>query len=63
MLIVNVHTAKLPDCDLQRTDPASRQRGRPQRQDNKFQTQTLEKEAISGQMSTKWARHQDILTD
>jgi hypothetical protein len=35
----------------------------PRRQDNKFQTQTLEKEAISGQTSTKWARHQDILTD
>jgi hypothetical protein len=26
-------------------------------------TQRLEKEAISGQTSTKWARHQDILTD
>jgi hypothetical protein len=38
----------------------------PQIQDNKFQTQTLEKEAISGQTSTKWARHQDMtdwLTD
>jgi hypothetical protein len=30
--------------------------GAPHRQDNKFQTQTLEKEA-------KWAPHQDILTD
>jgi hypothetical protein len=29
MLIVNVHTDKWLDCDLQRTDPASRQRGRP----------------------------------
>jgi hypothetical protein len=37
--------------------------GVPQRQDNKFQTKTLEKETISGQTSTKWARHQDILTD
>jgi hypothetical protein len=37
--------------------------GVPQRQDNKFQTQTLEKEAISGQTSTKWARNQDVLTD
>jgi hypothetical protein len=37
--------------------------GAPQRQDNKFQTQTLEKEAISGQTSRKWARHQDMLTD
>jgi hypothetical protein len=36
--------------------------GAPLRQDNKFQTQTLEKEAISGQTSIKWARHQDILT-
>jgi hypothetical protein len=35
----------------------------PQRQDNKFQNQTLEKEAISGQTSTKWTRRQDILTD
>jgi hypothetical protein len=35
--------------------------GAPQRQ-NEFQTQTIEKEAISGQTSTKWARHQDILT-
>jgi hypothetical protein len=158
---VNVHTDKLPYCDLQRTDPASRQRGRPtetgqqipdpnswkgsniwskvhnvgstprhtlsdydlsleraphrdrtthsrrkllkgsnmcqtstkwarhktywltdwmsavkwlwlwpvvregatQWQDNKFQTQALEREAISGQTSTKWARHEDILTD
>jgi uncharacterized protein YgiM (DUF1202 family) len=31
--------------------------GAPQRQDNKFQTQTLEKEAISSQTSTKWARY------
>jgi hypothetical protein len=31
--------------------------------DNKFQIQTLEEEAISGQSSTKWARHQDILTE
>jgi hypothetical protein len=37
-------------------------KGAPQRQHNKFQTQTLEKEAISGQMPTKWAQHQDILT-
>jgi hypothetical protein len=37
--------------------------GAPQRQDNKFQTQTLEKEAISGQTSTKSAWYQDILTD
>jgi hypothetical protein len=37
--------------------------GTPQRQDNKFQTQTLGNEAISGQTSTKWARYQDILTD
>jgi hypothetical protein len=37
--------------------------GAPQRQDNKFQIQTLEKEAISGQTSTKWARRQDILID
>jgi hypothetical protein len=37
--------------------------GSPQRQDNKLQTQTLEKEALSGQTSTKWARHQDWLTD
>jgi hypothetical protein len=37
--------------------------GTPQRQDNKFQTQTLEEEAISGKMSTKWARRQDILAD
>jgi hypothetical protein len=37
--------------------------GAPQRQDNKFQTQTLEKEATSGQTSTKWTRHLDILTD
>jgi hypothetical protein len=37
--------------------------GAPQRQDNRFQTQTLEKEVISGQTSTKWTRHQDILTD
>jgi hypothetical protein len=29
MLIINVHTDKWLDCDLQRTDPASRQRGRP----------------------------------
>jgi hypothetical protein len=36
--------------------------GTPQRQDNKFQTQTLEKKAISAQTSTKWARHQDILS-
>jgi hypothetical protein len=36
--------------------------GAPQRQDNKFQTKTLEKEAISVQTSTKCARHQDILT-
>jgi hypothetical protein len=27
--MVNVHTDKLLDCDLQRTDPASRQGGRP----------------------------------
>jgi hypothetical protein len=38
-------------------------KGTIQRQDNKFQTQTLEKEAISGQTSTKWARRQGILTD
>jgi hypothetical protein len=37
--------------------------GAPQRQDKKFQNQNLEKEAISGQTSTKWARNQDILTD
>jgi hypothetical protein len=37
--------------------------GAPQRQDNKFQTQTLEKKAISVQASTKRARNQDILTD
>jgi hypothetical protein len=37
--------------------------GVPQRQNNKFQTQTLEKEVISGQTSTKWARYQDVLTD
>jgi hypothetical protein len=35
----------------------------PQRQDNKFQTKTLRKETVSGQTSTKWARHHDILTD
>jgi hypothetical protein len=29
--------------------------GAPQRQENKLQTQTLEKEAIFGQTSTKWA--------
>jgi uncharacterized protein YgiM (DUF1202 family) len=44
------------------TQPLVRE-GVPQRQDNKFQTQTLEKEAISSQTSTKWAQHQDILTD
>jgi hypothetical protein len=37
--------------------------GAPQKHDNKFQTQTLEKEAISGQTSINWAWHQDILTD
>jgi hypothetical protein len=52
MYIVNVHTDKLLDCDLQRTDPASHQRGRP----------TETRQQISGQTSTKWARHQDILT-
>jgi hypothetical protein len=35
----------------------------PHSRNNKFQTQLLEKEAISGQMSIKWAQHQDILTD
>jgi hypothetical protein len=29
MLIANVQIDKLLDCDLLRTDPASRQRGRP----------------------------------
>jgi hypothetical protein len=48
---------------LQRTDPASRQRGRPTETGEKFQTETLEKEAISGQTSTKWARRQNILFD
>jgi hypothetical protein len=38
------------------------ERASPQKQDNKFQTRTLEKEAISGQTFTKWAQHQDILT-
>jgi hypothetical protein len=37
--------------------------GASQRQDNKFQTHTLEKEVTSGQKSTKWACHQDMLTD
>jgi hypothetical protein len=37
--------------------------GTPRRQDNTFQTQTLAKEAISGQTSTTWARRQCILTD
>jgi hypothetical protein len=36
--------------------------GAPQKQNNEFQTRTLEKEAISGQTSTNWSRHQDILT-
>jgi hypothetical protein len=36
--------------------------GVTQRQNSKFQAQTLEKEAVSGQTSTKWALHQDILT-
>jgi hypothetical protein len=31
--------------------------------DNRFQNQTLEKVAISGQTSTKGARRQDLLTD
>jgi hypothetical protein len=44
------------------TRPVVRE-GAPQRQDNKLQTQTLQKEAISGQTSANWARHQDILTD
>jgi hypothetical protein len=33
--------------------------GAPRTQGNKFQTQTLEKEAISGQTSIKWARHKE----
>jgi hypothetical protein len=37
--------------------------GAPQKQHKKFQIETLEKEAISGQTSTKWDRRQDILTD
>jgi hypothetical protein len=37
--------------------------GASQRQDNKFQTETLEKEAISGPTSTTWARRQGVLTD
>jgi hypothetical protein len=37
--------------------------GAPQRQDNKLQTHTLEKKAISGEKTIKCARHQDILTD
>jgi hypothetical protein len=44
------------DFDLKgQTQPLVRE-GTPQRQDNKFQTQTLEKGAIFGQVSTKWAR-------
>jgi hypothetical protein len=37
--------------------------GAPQKQNKQFLTQTLEKEAISDQTSTKWARRQDMLTD
>jgi hypothetical protein len=49
--------------ELQRTDPASRQRGRPTETRQQISDPNTEKEAISGQTSTKWARHQDILTD
>jgi hypothetical protein len=68
------HNGILTDCQQQsdsdsdtkdtqgQTRPLVRE-GAPQTKDKKFQTQTLEKEAISGQTSTKWARHQDILTD
>jgi hypothetical protein len=45
----------------EQTRPLDRE-GAPQRQYNNFQTKTLEKEAIPGQTSTKWDRHQDILT-
>jgi hypothetical protein len=64
MQIVNVHTDKWLETVTYKgqTRPLVRE-GPAQRQDNKFQTQTLEKEAISGQTSIKWARHQDVLTD
>jgi hypothetical protein len=41
------------------TDPTSRQRGRP----NKRQDRNFKKKKISGQMSHIWAQHQYILTD
>jgi hypothetical protein len=49
MLIVNIHIANDWTVAYRRqTQPIVRE-GAPKRQDNKFQTQSLEKEAISGQ--------------
>jgi hypothetical protein len=48
---------------LQIADPSSRQRGRPQIQDRKFQTVTYQQEVISGSKSHKGTWCQDILTD
>jgi hypothetical protein len=55
------HTDCLPSYSDSETRPIVKE-GASQSQDNRFQTETLEKEAISGQTSTTWARHQDILT-
>jgi hypothetical protein len=49
------------NCKLQ-TRPLVRE-GTPQKQDRKFQTTAFWQEVISGRMSLKCARYQDILID
>jgi hypothetical protein len=48
---------------LKRTDQVSRQRGGPTETGQHISDRNTWKEAISSQTSTKWARHQDVLTE